>query len=55
LDGASKCENGTATYEVIKEHMKVTGQHMSVTNFTHKNWYVFCSKKNEIAVKMNTE
>jgi hypothetical protein len=33
--------------------VKVLGQQMSVTNYVHKTWYIFCSK-NEIIVKMNT-
>jgi hypothetical protein len=37
----------TAADEVIKKHAKVHGQQMSVTNFDHKNYYTFCSKKKQ--------
>jgi hypothetical protein len=32
------------TDEVILEQVKRLGQQMSVTNFEHKNWYVFAPK-----------
>jgi hypothetical protein len=51
--GQVNVKNVTATDEVIKEEAKVIGQQMCVTQFVHKNWYVFCSK-NEIIVKMST-
>jgi hypothetical protein len=31
--------------EVIMEQAKILGGQMSVTNFVHKNWYVFCTRK----------
>jgi hypothetical protein len=46
-------KNGTAADEVIKEQVKALGQQMSVTDFVHRSWHVFCSRK-EIIVKMNT-
>jgi hypothetical protein len=37
-------KNGTATDEAVTEQAKLLGQKMSVTNFVHKNQYVFCCK-----------
>jgi hypothetical protein len=37
-----KVRNGTANDEVIKEQVKVLGQQISVKNFVHKNYYIFC-------------
>jgi hypothetical protein len=51
--GHANEKNGTATDEIIKEQVLVPGQQMCITNFAHKNLYVFCSKY-EIIVKMNT-
>jgi hypothetical protein len=42
--GQVNAKNEIATDDIITEQAKVLGQHMSVTNFVHKNWYVFCSK-----------
>jgi hypothetical protein len=44
-------KNEIATADVIKEQMKIIGQQMSVTNFVHKYWYIFCFR-NEIVVKV---
>jgi hypothetical protein len=45
LIGQVNAKNGAVADKIIKEEVKVTGQQMSVTNFVHKNWYLFCSKK----------
>jgi hypothetical protein len=52
LDRANECRKWNSKWWSYKELVKVLGQQMSVTNFVHKNWYVFCSKS-EIIVKMN--
>lgn len=49
--GQVNVKNITATYVVINK-AKVLGEQMGVTNFVHKNVYVFCTKT-EIQVKMN--
>jgi hypothetical protein len=43
--GQVNTKNGTGPDKVIKEQAKLRGQQMSVTNFVHKCWYVFCSRK----------
>jgi hypothetical protein len=37
--------SGAVTNDLIKEHVEILVQQMSVTNFVHRNWYLFCSKK----------
>jgi hypothetical protein len=33
--------SGAVTNDLIKEHVEILVQQMSVTNFVHRNWYLF--------------